>query len=80
MLLRRLLTTSVCSFLVYLTIAFAPSASAAEIRVLNANALTIALRVLALEHTKRTGTEVTFISGSPDRFSRRWTRAKNSMF
>ena len=37
----------------------------AEIRVLNANALTIALRELAAEHTKQTGNQVTFISGSP---------------
>jgi len=33
--------------------------------VLNANALTIALRELAAEHTSRPGIKVTFISGSP---------------
>src|SRR5712691_814944 len=58
-------TTAVCSLLIGLAIYFATPASAAEIRVLNANALTIALRALAAEHTKQTGTQVTFIFGSP---------------
>lgn len=40
-------------------------ADGAEIRVLNANALTIALKELAAEHGKRTGARVTFVSGSP---------------
>src|SRR4029434_489046 len=46
-------------------IGLARPASAAEIRVLNANALTIALRALAAEHTMQTGNQVTFIFGSP---------------
>src|SRR5262250_2115858 len=57
-------TTAVCSLLIAFGIGLAP-ASAAEIRVLNANALTNALRALATEHTKQTGNQVTFISGSP---------------
>jgi ABC-type molybdate transport system substrate-binding protein len=51
--------------LIALGIGLARPAWAPEIRVLNANALTIALRALAAEHTKQTGTQVTFISGSP---------------
>jgi molybdate transport system substrate-binding protein len=58
-------TTAVCSLLIALGIGFARPAWAAEIRVLNANALTLALRALAAEHTKQTGNQVTFISGSP---------------
>jgi len=58
-------TTTVCTLLIALGIGLARPAWAAEIRVLNANALTIALRALAAEHTKQTGTQVTFISGSP---------------
>jgi molybdate transport system substrate-binding protein len=63
--LPRFTTTAVCSLLIALGIGLARPASAAEIRVLNANALTIALRELAAEHTKQTGTQVTFIFGSP---------------
>jgi molybdate transport system substrate-binding protein len=58
-------TTAVCSLLVAFGSGLARPAWAAEIRVLNANALTIALRQLAAEHTKQTGTQVTFIFGSP---------------
>src|SRR5262245_38246619 len=58
-------TTAVCSLLIALSFDLARPARAAEIRVLNANALTVALRTLAAEHTKATGTQVTFISGSP---------------
>jgi len=58
-------TTAVCTLLIALGIGLARPAWAAEIRVLNANALTIALRALAAEHTKQTGNQVTFISGSP---------------
>ena len=57
--------TAVCSLLIALGIGLARPGRAAEIRVLNANALTIALRALAAEHTRQTGTQVTFISGSP---------------
>ena len=57
--------TTVCSLPIALGIGLARPAWSAEIRVLNANALTIALRALAAEHTKQTGTQVTFISGSP---------------
>src|SRR5678816_399282 len=63
--LPALTTTAVCSLLIALGIGLARPAWAAEIRVLNANALTIALRALAAEHTKQTGTQVTFIFGSP---------------
>jgi len=58
-------TKVVCTLLIALGIALARPAWAAEIRVLNANALTVALRELAAEHTKQTGNQVTFISGSP---------------
>ncbi len=58
-------TTAVGSLLIALGIGLARPAWAAEIRGLNANALTIALRALAAEHTKQTGTQVTFIFGSP---------------
>lgn len=58
-------STFVCSLLIALGIALARPAWAVEIRVLNANALTIALRELATEYTKRTKNTVTFVSGSP---------------
>src|SRR5258706_744095 len=58
-------TTAVCSLLIALGSGLAQRASAADIRVLNANALTIALRQLAAEHNKQIGTQVTFIFGSP---------------
>src|SRR3954451_25372812 len=41
------------------------SASAAEIKVLNANALTIALKELAADFTKETGHQVSFVGVSP---------------
>ena len=63
--LPPLTTTAVCSLLIALGSGLAGPAWGAEIRVLNANALTIALRALAAEHTKQTGTQVTFIFGSP---------------
>jgi len=63
--LRPFTTTAVCSLLIALGIGFARPVWAGEIRVLNANALTIALRQLAAEHTKQTGNQVTFIFGSP---------------
>ena len=59
------ITGAICSLLIPLGIALTRPAGAAEIRVLNANALTIALRALAAEHTKQTGNQVIFISGSP---------------
>ncbi|MGE5852131.1 MAG: molybdate ABC transporter substrate-binding protein, partial [Deltaproteobacteria bacterium] len=58
-------TRAVCSLLIALGIGWARPAWAAEIRVLNANALTVALRELAAEQTKQTGNQVTFTSGSP---------------
>jgi molybdate transport system substrate-binding protein len=63
--LPPLTTTAVCSLLIALGIGLARPAWGAEIRVLNANALTIALRALAADYTKQTGTQVTFIFGSP---------------
>jgi len=73
-------TTAVCSLLIGLGIGLARPASAVEIRVLNANALTIALRALAAEHTKQTGNEVTFISGSPGQIQQKVDAVKNSIF
>src|ERR1041384_5214517 len=68
--LRTFITTA--SFtLVALAAGFATATFAAEIRVLNANALTVALRQLAAEHTKQTGNQVTFISGSPGQIQQR---------
>src|SRR4029434_1180272 len=58
-------TPAVCSLLIVLGIGLARPAWAAEIRVLNANAWTTARRALAAEHAKQTGTQVTFIFGSP---------------
>ena len=54
-------TTAVSSLLIALCICFARPAWAAEIRVLNANALTTALRALSSEHTNQNGTQVNFI-------------------
>jgi len=64
-------TTAVCSLVIALGIGVSRPASAAEIRVLNANALTVALRALAAQHTKQTGNQVTFISGSPGQIQQR---------
>jgi molybdate transport system substrate-binding protein len=58
-----LITTAV--LLSALGIGSARPSWAGEIRVLNANALTVALRQLAAEHTKQTGNPVTFVYGSP---------------
>src|SRR5215207_1852900 len=41
------------------------TASAAEIKVLNANALTIAMKELATDFTKETGHQVSFVGVSP---------------
>ncbi len=46
-------------------ILLAQTASAAEIRVLNSNALTIAMKEIAADFTKETGTQVTFTGVSP---------------
>ena len=59
------ITAALISLLIAFGVVLATPAWAAEVRVLNANALTIALRALAAEHTQQTGTQVTFISGSP---------------
>jgi molybdate transport system substrate-binding protein len=63
--LPRFATTAVWVLPIALGVAFVRPAWTAEIRVLNANALTIALRELAAEYTKQTGNPVIFISGSP---------------
>lgn len=60
----RALTTTVV-LLNALGVASARPSWAGEIRVLNANALTLALRQRAAEHTKQTGNPVTFVFGSP---------------
>ena len=41
------------------------TASAAEIKVLNANALTVAMKELAADFTKQTGNQVSFVGVSP---------------
>ena len=51
--------------LAVLLIAPATSASAAEIKVLNANALTVAMKELAADFTKQTGNQVSFVGVSP---------------
>ena len=48
-----------------LLLASATSGSAAEIKVLNANALTIAMKELADAYTKETGNPVTFVGVNP---------------
>src|SRR5262245_20201614 len=45
--------------------AFATEAGAVEIKVLNANALTIAMREIAADFTRETGHQVTFLGTSP---------------
>ncbi len=47
------------------------SGTAAEIKVLDANALTIAMKDLAAEFTKETGNEVTFVGVSPGQVEQR---------
>ena len=46
-------------------IAPATAGTAAEIKVLNANALTIAMKEIAADFTKQTGNQVTFVGVSP---------------
>ena len=52
------ITTTVCRVLIALGSGLARPASAAEVRVLNANSLTIALRELAADQTKQIGTQM----------------------
>src|SRR6202051_4040691 len=47
------------------------SGAAAEIKVLDANALTIAMKELAADFTKETGNEVTFVGVSPGQVEQR---------
>jgi molybdate transport system substrate-binding protein len=47
------------------------SASAAEIKVLDANALTIAMKEIAADFTKQTGNQVTFVGVSPGQVEQR---------
>jgi molybdate transport system substrate-binding protein len=47
------------------------TAAAAEIKVLDANALTIAMKELAAEFTKETGNEVTFVGVTPGQVEQR---------
>src|ERR1700704_3272277 len=46
-------------------------AQAAEIKVINANALTIAMRAIAADFTKETGHQVTFTGVSPGQVDQR---------
>jgi molybdate transport system substrate-binding protein len=52
-------------------IAAATSASAAEVKVLNANALTIAMKEIAADFTKETGNQVTFLGLTPGQVDQR---------
>src|ERR1700692_1347384 len=47
------------------------SGSAAEIKVLDANALTVAMKELAADFTKETGNQVTFVGVSPGQVEQR---------
>jgi molybdate transport system substrate-binding protein len=58
-------------FAITFLLAPATSGTGAEIRVLNANALTIAMKELAAEFTKETGNQVTFNGMSPGRVDQR---------
>src|SRR5689334_1655333 len=49
----------------------APRAQAAEIRVLNANALTLAMKAIAADFTKETGIAVSFTGVSPGQVEQR---------
>jgi molybdate transport system substrate-binding protein len=51
--------------LAVLLLAPATAASTAEIKVLNANALTVAMKELAADFTKQTGNQVSFVGVSP---------------
>src|SRR5262245_42513208 len=54
-----------------LTLAAAVSADAAEIKIVNANALTIAMRAIAADFTKETGHQVSFVGVSPGQVDQR---------
>lgn len=60
-----------CCFAVLALLVSAVSASATDIRVLNANALTGAMKELAAGFTKDTGTAVTFVGVSPGQVEQR---------
>src|SRR5580698_9063424 len=47
------------------------SAAAAEIKVLDANALTVAMKEMAADFTKETGTQVSFVGVSPGQVEQR---------
>ena len=63
--------THLFSLAILLAIATAPSARAAEIKVLDANALTLAMKELAAGFTKETGNEVTFVGVNPGQVEQR---------
>ena len=69
-LLRLVMLWACLPSLIVAILAAAP-ARAAEVRVLNANALTIALRAIAAEHTKATGDVAAFTFGSPGAIQKR---------
>jgi molybdate transport system substrate-binding protein len=54
-----------------LLLASATGATAAEIKVLNANALTIAMKEIAAQYTKDTGNTVTFVGVTPGQVEQR---------
>ena len=57
--------------LITLAFLFASRVDAAEIKVLNANALTIAMKAIAADFTKETGNAVSFVGVSPGQVEQR---------
>jgi molybdate transport system substrate-binding protein len=59
------------AYMVALPLLAPTSGSAAEIKVLNANALTIAMKEIAADFTKETGNQVTFLGVTPGQVDQR---------
>jgi molybdate transport system substrate-binding protein len=64
-------TTCLFGLVTVIGAASLPSANAAEIKVLDANALTIAMKEIAADYTKETGNTVTFVGVNPGQVEQR---------
>src|SRR5262249_42903929 len=65
-------SSAVCAAALLLACGLAMPAAAAEIKVLNANAMTIAMKEIAADFTKQTGHQVTFAGVSPGQGDQRF--------
>src|SRR5262249_56911291 len=65
-------SSAVCAAALLLACGLAMPAAAAEIKVLNANAMTIAMKEIAADFTKQTGHQVTFAGVSPGQVDQRF--------